>query len=71
MVWSSSLRAYASYGGIRVTLEARLASARIPLQVDVGYGDAVTPEPAEVEFPALLDFPAPHLRALFLLYGGG
>ncbi len=57
------IREDARYSGIRVTLEARLAQARIPLQVDIGYGDAVTPAPAEVDFPPLLDFPAPRLRA--------
>ena len=46
----------------RITLEARLENARIPLQVDIGFGDAVTPAPEEIEFPTLLDFPAPHLR---------
>ncbi len=41
----------------------RLATARIRLQVDIGFGDAITPEASVVEFPALLDFPAPRLRA--------
>jgi predicted nucleotidyltransferase component of viral defense system len=34
---------------------------RIPLQVDIGFGDAVTPEAQQEEFPTLLDFPAPIL----------
>jgi hypothetical protein len=34
-----------AYEGIRVVLEARLANARIPLQIDVGFGDVVTPAP--------------------------
>jgi len=46
------------YGGKRVTLQARLGKIRIPLQIDIGFGDAVTPKPAEEEFPTLLDFPA-------------
>lgn len=50
------------YGGWRVTLEARLGTARLHLQVDIGIGDAVTPEPGWVELPQLLDFPAPRLR---------
>jgi len=50
------------YGGWRVTLEARLGAARLHLQVDIGIGDAVTPEPGWVELPQLLDFPAPRLR---------
>lgn len=57
------IRDAASYPGLRITLEARLANIRIPLQVDIGYGDAVTPGPVEAEFPALLDFPAPRIRA--------
>ena len=56
-----SIRADTEYGGLRVTLEARLGQARIPLQVDIGFGDAITPKAKIEEFPALLDFPAPHL----------
>ena len=37
-------------------------SAKVQLQIDVGFGDAITPGPENVEFPALLDFPAPRLR---------
>ncbi|MGK2966619.1 MAG: nucleotidyl transferase AbiEii/AbiGii toxin family protein [Tepidiformaceae bacterium] len=43
-------------------LNARLAGARLRLHIDVGFGDAVTPEPAVVSFPTLLDFPAPEVR---------
>lgn len=51
------------YGGLRITLTAKLGAAEIPVQVDVGFGDAITPAPEEVEFPTLLDMPAPRLRA--------
>jgi hypothetical protein len=51
------------YGGIRVELVARVTSAKVRLQVDVGFGDAVTPEPSLVDFPTLLDLPAPRMRA--------
>jgi predicted nucleotidyltransferase component of viral defense system len=51
------------YGGVRVTFVARLGNAKVHLQVDVGFGDAVTPGAQEIEFPPLLDFPAPRLRA--------
>ena len=44
-------------------MEARLENARIPIQVDIGFGDAVTPGPEEVQFPVLLDLPAPRLRS--------
>lgn len=46
---------------MRIALLARIASARIRLQVDVGFGDVITPEATSAEFPALLDFPAPRL----------
>jgi len=50
-----------SYGGVRATIRAELLGARIPLQVDVGFGDAITPEAAEADWPSMLDFPAAHL----------
>ena len=59
----SPIREDARYSGLRVQLEARLAGARIPVQVDIGFGDAVTPAPEAITFPALLDFAAPILRA--------
>ena len=52
-----------AYGGKRVTLAGRLGSARLRVQVDVGIGDAVTPEPEWIEYPSLLEFPRPCLRA--------
>lgn len=51
------------YGGLRVQTTAHLGNARIPVQIDVGYGDAVTPEPAQIKFPTLLDFDPPSIRA--------
>lgn len=50
------------YGGVRIGLEAAIATARLRLQVDVGFGDAITPEAAVVELPGLLDFPRARLR---------
>jgi hypothetical protein len=47
------------YPGVRVTLEARLGKARIPLQVDVGFGDVVTPKAGRIEFPVMLPLPPP------------
>jgi len=51
------------YGGVRVRVEARITTAVVRLQADIGFGDVITPEAAEIEFPSLLDFPAPRLRA--------
>ena len=51
------------YGGLRVRLLGRLAKVRCTVQLDVGYGDAVTPGPEEAVYPILLDDqPPPRLR---------
>jgi predicted nucleotidyltransferase component of viral defense system len=52
----------AEYNGIRVKFTAVLGVARVPMQIDVGFGDSVVPKPIEIEVPTLLDFPAPKLR---------
>ena len=58
-----AIREEQAYDGIRVTLMGKLHQAQIPLQVDIGFGDAVTPEPERIEFPTLLDAPPPKLMA--------
>jgi len=58
-----SIRDLTEYGGSRVTLSGDLAGARIPIQADIGFGDAITPEPEHIEYPTLLGFPAPRLMA--------
>ena len=57
------IRQEQEYDGVRVELVARVASARVRLQIDIGFGDAITPEATMAEFPPLLDYPAPRLRA--------
>ena len=51
------------YEGVRVKLSATLAGARIPMQIDIGFGDAVYPEPEFASFPTLLSMEAPRIRA--------
>ena len=58
----TEIREDQQYGGWRVTMRARLGKVLIPIQVDIGFGDAVTPEPQAGQFPVLLDCPAPVLR---------
>jgi hypothetical protein len=57
------IREEQEYGGIRVTLQGMLHQARIPLQIDIGFGDAITPSPEMIKFPTLLDAPAPQILA--------
>lgn len=49
--------------GVRITMTVMLERARVPVQVDIGFGDVVTPAPEEINYPSLLDFPAAVLRA--------
>ena len=57
------IRENASYGGLRMNLLGMLGNARCHVQIDVGFGDAVTPDPTDIDFPCLLeDSPVPRLR---------
>lgn len=59
-----AIRKEAGYGGVRVIITGELAKARCKTQIDVGFGDAVTPAPVNSVYPVLLDdLPAPRLRA--------
>jgi predicted nucleotidyltransferase component of viral defense system len=62
-VTAEEIRKEAGYAGARVFISAELAGARVKTQVDVGFGDAVTPGPVSAIYPVLLDdFPAPSLQ---------
>lgn len=56
-------RAEDEYSGVRITMTAEIAGARLPIQIDIGFGDAVTPAVQEIDYPSLLNMPAPRLRA--------
>ena len=60
---STFIRHQSGYGGIRVKLIAQITKARLPMQIDIGFGDVVTPSALKVEYPTLLDMPAPNIRA--------
>ena len=61
---AAEIRKTTDYGGVRVDIPATLSGARMALQVDIGFGDAVTPGPEEVQYPVMLEgMPAPTLRA--------
>ena len=60
----AEIRKEANYAGVRVTLTGMLDSARCPVQIDIGFGDAVVPGPDEVRYPVILgEMPEPQLRA--------
>jgi predicted nucleotidyltransferase component of viral defense system len=60
-VVGEDIRATDEYAGVRVRLEARLAEARIPVQVDIGFGDAVVPPPVVQNYPTLLEHTTPRI----------
>jgi len=63
-VQAARIRKKANYEDVRVTLIGTLDGAHCSVQIDVGYGDAVTPAAERVQFPALLeDVKPPSLRA--------
>lgn len=49
------------YGGIRAKLYVQLSGARLSIQIDIGFGDAITPNAVEQEWPELLPFPSARL----------
>lgn len=55
------IRVAAHYHGVRARCKANLGNARVSLQMDVGFGDVITPRAVPIEYPTLLDFAAPHL----------
>jgi len=55
------------YPGVRVRIPANLAGIKTYIQVDIGFGDVVTPAPEPMTFPVLLeDMPAPQILAYSL-----
>lgn len=63
-VTATEIRKDAGYAGARILISAELDKARCKTQIDIGFGDAVTPAPVDSIYPVLLaDFPAPRLMA--------
>jgi predicted nucleotidyltransferase component of viral defense system len=57
------IREHQQYGGVRVRTRAFLGGTRIPIQVDIGFGDTITPAVQEIAFPSLLHGETPRLKA--------
>jgi len=53
----------ADYEGVRAQFRGHLATTRLAMQIDMGFSDVVTPAPVEINYPTILDYPAPVLRA--------
>lgn len=62
-VAGQTIKEDADYSGVRVTFQASLENARVPMQIDVGFGDTVVPDAAFADYPTILDHAQPRLRA--------
>ena len=60
------IREEQSYKGVRIKFQGKLGNAKIHMQIDIGFGDVISPSPLWVEYPALLDGDAPKLLAYTL-----
>ena len=56
----SRIKEDADYEVVRVQFHATVARARIPMRLDIGFGDVITPGPTEVTYPTIVDFPLPY-----------
>ena len=59
---ATEIKKEGDYQGVRISGKAKLGQAIIPLQIDIGFGDVVTPNAEYAELPGFLDFPVPKLK---------
>ena len=52
----------AEYEGVRVKFLGLLDRSRIPMQIDIGFGDSIYPKAKEIEYPVILDLPKPKIK---------
>jgi len=62
-ITADALRADTHYSGVSLRFTAMLGRARLPIMVDIGFGDVITPGPTELDFPSLLGMATPRLKA--------
>jgi predicted nucleotidyltransferase component of viral defense system len=62
-ITTSEIKKEGRYSGIRLKIEGRLGNIRQMLQIDIGFGDIVTPAPIEMTYPTLLPMPSPQIMA--------
>lgn len=62
LVKGEKIKEDADYEGVRLLFTGKLEQARIHMQIDVGFGDSVTPAPVAIDYPVILDLPVPNLK---------
>jgi predicted nucleotidyltransferase component of viral defense system len=59
----TAIREDLEYPGQRIKIESRLGNVRVNIQIDIGFGDSVVPDPVKINYPTLLKMPALHIYA--------
>lgn len=62
-VRAEEIRGEERYGGVRVRMTCGFGGATVPVQIDIGFGDAVEPAAEWIDYPTLIGLPAPRVRA--------
>lgn len=57
----SAITEEADYRGVRVKIKGNLGNAKLNLQIDIGFGDSILPEPVRLKYPSILGFPSPDI----------
>jgi len=60
---ATAIREEMEYGGVRLKTAAYLERTRIPVTIDIGFGDALADAAQRLDYPTLLDLPVPHIRS--------
>lgn len=60
---ATAIREEMEYGGVRLKTAAYLERTRIPVTIDIGFGDAMADATQRLDYPTLLDLPVPHIRS--------
>jgi predicted nucleotidyltransferase component of viral defense system len=58
---ATAIREEMEYGGTRLKTVAYLEKTRIPITIDIGFGDAMADPTRQLDYPTLLDLPAPNI----------
>ncbi|OAO04812.1 hypothetical protein A8B75_06610 [Sphingomonadales bacterium EhC05] len=60
---ANPIREEMEYGGTRLKTFAYLERTKIPVTIDIGFGDALAAPSQQLTYPTLLDLPPPDIRA--------
>lgn len=60
---AAPIRADQEYGGMRLKTIAHIGTTRIPITIDIGFGDAIAEPEYTIDYPSILDMPSARIRA--------